>query len=90
MEISRGAACQLSPVTQRGRRIRNPVIASVNDRSGWEGVSLSVPGGLFLLWWSGRILRAPQAPMHRPDAGRPVFIFSRDVKLEAHDKRGTG
>jgi hypothetical protein len=27
--------------------------------------------------------------MHFPDAGRPVFI-SRDAKLEAHEKRGTG
>ena len=33
--------------------------------------------------------RAPQAPMHFPDAGRPVFI-SRDAKLEAHDKREQG
>jgi hypothetical protein len=31
----------------------------------------------------------PWAPMHFPDAGRPVFI-SRDAKLEAHEKRGTG
>ena len=31
----------------------------------------------------------PRAPMHFPDAGRPVFI-SRDAKLEAHEKRGTG
>ena len=31
----------------------------------------------------------PQAPMHFPDAGRPVFI-SRDAKLEAPEKRGTG
>jgi hypothetical protein len=27
--------------------------------------------------------------MHFPDAGRPVFI-SRDAKLKAHEKRGTG
>jgi hypothetical protein len=31
----------------------------------------------------------PRAPMHFPDAGRPAFI-SRDAKLEAHKKRGTG
>jgi len=49
-----------------------------------------VPGGSSLLWWSGRIFEGrPQAPMHFPDAGRPVFT-SRDAKLEAHDKRGTG
>jgi hypothetical protein len=55
-----------------------------------EGVSVSLPGGLSLLWWSGRIFEGrPQAPMNFPDPGRPVFI-SRDAKLEAHDKRGTG
>jgi hypothetical protein len=56
----------------------------------WEGVIVSVPGGLSFLWWSRRIFEGqPQAPMHFPDAGRPVFI-SRDAKLEAHDERGTG
>jgi hypothetical protein len=54
----------------------------------WEGVSVSVPGGPSFPWWSGRIFEGrPQAPMHFPDAGRPVFI-SRDAKLEG--KRGTG
>ena len=55
------------------------------ESGAWEGVSVSS-----LLWWSGRIFKGrPRAPMHFPDAGRPVLI-SCDAKLEAHDKRGTG
>ena len=60
------------------------------ESGAWEGVSVSVPSGLSLLWRSGISSRGrPWAPMHFPDAGRPVFI-SRDAKLEAHEKRGTG
>ena len=55
------------------------------ESGAWEGVSVSS-----LLWWSGRIFEGrPRAPMHFPDAGRPVLI-SCDAKLEAHDKWGTG
>ncbi|HEX3521225.1 MAG TPA: hypothetical protein VHT52_03970, partial [Stellaceae bacterium] len=39
-------------------------------------------------WKAGRFSQ-PANSQHFPDIGRPVFI-SRDAKLEAHDKRGTG
>jgi hypothetical protein len=60
------------------------------ESGAWEGVSVSAPSGLFSPLAERNIFEGrPWAPMHFPDAGRPAFI-SRDAKLEAHEKRGTG
>jgi len=55
-------------VTATGKRDFRALLI---ESGAWEGVSVSVPAVFLSLVVSSR---APQAPMHFPDAGRPVFI----------------